>query len=203
MTDSSTKPQSNKKARYTLLAIILVSALPLAAAYFMYFTGIGVPDNTVNAGKLIAEPVSVKSLVPETFWQRIQEEKKWRILLPTSSVCTEDCQEHFYVTRQVHVRLGEKGVRLERFAINYGGGSGREYLESLADSHPQLMTVDTQQDAWKRWVYQIPQLQTYENSHFYLLVDQEGYAMMVYTDQHGNDLLKDIKRALKYSLDYQ
>jgi len=37
-----------------------------------------------------------------------------------------------------------------------------------------------------------------------LLIDQEGFAMMSYTTaQHGNELLKDIKRALKYSIDYQ
>lgn len=33
-----------------------------------------------------------------------------------------------------------------------------------------------------------------------ILIDQDGFAMMVYDNQHsGNQLLKDIKRLLKYS----
>ena len=203
MTSEINETQPNKKGRYTLLAIVFVSVLPLAAAYFVFFTGIGVPDTTVNAGTLIAKPVSVEPLVTETFWQEMQKDKKWRLLLPIPASCLEECQEHFYVTRQVHVRLGEKGLRVERFAVNHSGDSGTTYLQSITESHPQLKSVNVSPSDWRRWVNQIPLLENYSDSHFYLLVDQEGYAMMVYSGQHGNELLKDIKRALKYSLDYQ
>ncbi len=203
MTDNTNEMQPNKKARYTLLAIVFVSVLPLAAAYFVFFTGIGVPDSTVNAGTLIPKPVSVEPLVTETFWHDMDADKKWRLLLPIPEHCDEQCQEHLYVTRQVHVRLGEKGLRVERFALNHSGAEGSDYLQSIADSHPQLKSVDVSPSEWRRWASQIPLLENFSDEHFYMLVDQEGYAMMVYSGQHGNELLKDIKRALKYSLDYQ
>ena len=63
--------------------------------------------------------------------------------------------------------------------------------------------INVSDDVWRTWQQQLVLPETV-NNHYYLLVDQEGFAMMVYTSEiHGNDLLKDLKRALKFSIDYQ
>ncbi len=194
--------KKTKSGRTTLIMILVVALLPVVLAYTMFFSGVGVPENTVNKGELI-EAISLENVVDAETWQRIQEDKKWRLLLPVGKTCNEACESNYYTTRQVHVRLGEKGVRIERIALNYGGEYGRAYLDGLAETHPQLRSVTVDSSVWDSWSESLEAFKREKDSHFYMLVDQEGKAMMVYTDQHGNDLLKDIKRALKYSIDYQ
>ncbi len=195
--------QSRKKSRRTLLAILAVAALPVVAAYFAFFTGIGVPAGTVNAGALLSEALSLKALLPSEAFARLEREKKWRILLPLGETCDQQCRDNFYTTRQVHVRLGEKGTRLERLAVNYGGAAGAAILRDLKPDHPRLQQVTVERETWRQWRDTLADHRHDADAHVYLLVDQEGFAMMAYSDQHGNALLKDIKRALKYSIDYQ
>lgn len=210
MTEENTNPQTvdsqTKKPgispKTTLLLIVAVALIPMVAAYTAFFTGIGVPDNTVNNGSLI-KALSLEPLLSEEEWQRLQDEKKWRLFLPLGKSCNKSCEDNFYTTRQVHVRLGEKGLRVERYAINYGGAAGQQYLDDIKADHPILQTVTVESSAWESWSETLADFKAETESHFYLLVDQEGFAMMVYTDQHGNELLKDIKRALKFSIDYQ
>lgn len=196
--------ESNKKrSRRTLLMIVAVALLPVLAAYTMFFTGVGVPENTVNKGELLESPMSIEPLLSDEVWQKISEDRKWRLLLPVTARCNEACEANFYTTRQVHVRLGEKGVRVERYALNIDGNAGEAYLAEIADAHPQLQTVTVAGELWSDWSKPLAAYENNRDAHYYLLVDQEGIAMMVYTDQHGNDLLKDLKRALKYSIDFQ
>lgn len=200
--DQKVSIEQRNKSRLTLVMILVVAVVPVLAAYTMFFTGVGVPENTVNNGELV-KAISLEKLVDGETWQAVSEEKKWRLFLPVGEHCNQKCQDNFYTTRQVHVRLGEKGLRVERYAINYGGVKGDEYLRSIAESHPRLKRADVELSVWNEWSAPLVEFNRNADSHFYLLVDQEGFAMMAYTDQHGNDLLKDIKRALRFSIDYQ
>ena len=204
---SDVELENNTKNHRTLVAIIVVAALPVILAYVAYFTGWGVPDNTVNAGQILSRPIHVKELFAKddsALLEAISSNKKWRILLPIFENCDEICQKNLYTTRQVHIRLSEKGARLERYALNLGGEKGRAYLESIKSEYPYLKVQDANYLRWFQWIDSAQSGLSNLNQHFYFLMDQEGYAMMLYTDQqHGNELLKDLKRALKYSIDYQ
>ena len=193
-----------KKKSWPLFILLTVSILPIFAAYFMYYTGLGVPETTVNAGKLLPKAISVSNLIEQEEYESLFKIKKWRMLVPVVSPCGELCQDNLYLTRQVHVRLGEKGLRVGRIAVNLGGEEGEQYLTSLADEHPKLESVSADQNIWQQWVSQSNSELMLNSGNYYLLVDQEGNAMMAYDKtQTGNELLKDIKRALKYSIDYQ
>lgn len=204
LTQPNTREQNpqNKKGKRTLLLILLVSVLPVAAAYLAFFTGIGVPSHTVNHGALLPEPLNTKEILSASTWERISQDKKWRLFIPVTLPCEQGCQDNLYVTRQVHTRLGEKAPRLERYLINLSGSEGEQYFQQLQKDHPLLQLESVEPATWASWVAQSPFLQNQEPRPWYLLVDQEGVAMMLYRDQHGNDLLADIKRALKYSIDY-
>lgn len=192
-----------KKGKRTLLAILLASALPVVAAYVAFFTGVGVPTTTVNQGELLPEPLSTESLVSQSTWEEIGKHKKWRIFIPLALPCMQDCEDILYTTRQVHTRLGEKAARLERYVINLSGLEGEQYLADIQQQHPLLKFTTVEPAHWQVWIDQSPFLIEQASRPYYLLVDQEGFAMMHYRQQHGNDLLADIKRALKYSIDYQ
>lgn len=211
MSEATEQTQSHeekplKKNRWTLIAIMVISILPITAAYFMFFTGIGVPTHTVNNGALLPNALPVKDLFEaddHEIVRLIHEEKKWRLLIPITDECNKACEDIIYTTRQVHIRLGEKSERLERIAVNIGGASGQQYIESLAQEHPLLRSADVSKAQWDRWMAMSKANLNYADEPYYLLLDQEGFAMMSYSTQHGNLLLKDLKRALKYSIDYQ
>lgn len=208
---ASSHPQTpaNDSARRgsskVLYALLAVSLLPIAAAYFAFFTGIGVPEHTVNRGRLLAEPMNVKQLLSQgqgDFLLALQQQKKWRLLIPLTANCNEACAKILYTTRQVHIRLGEKSTRVERVAMNIDGQAGLDYFDTIKAQHPKLHLVTVTAEQWQQWLAATDN--RFTNDPFYLLVDQEGFAMMTYnTDVHGNDLLKDLKRALKFSIDYQ
>lgn len=198
--------RAQKRGKRTLMLILGVSILPIALAYLAFFTGIGIPQNTVNSGVLIPKPTKVESLVPAEFWQSMEADKKWHLMIPLGPQCNAHCEENLYTTRQVHIRLGEKSPRLDRFVVNYGGAHGEAYLKKIAQEHPQLKYVTVDPRIWQDWQAGLSDTAgdlPSDAGHHYYMLDQEGVAMMIYTDQPGNDLLKDIKRALKYSIDYQ
>ncbi|MFL0811261.1 MAG: hypothetical protein K6L76_12660 [Agarilytica sp.] len=210
MTDEIVNPTSKQDVakkkglspKSNFLLIVAVAFVPMLLAYTMFFTGLGVPEGTVNNGELI-KAQSLEGFVSDEIWQALQQKKKWRLLLPVGKTCDQSCQDSLFTTRQVHIRLGEKGIRVERYALNYGGESGAKFLDDIALEHPRLQRADVTRAQWREWSAPLEAFTVNQAKHFYFLVDQEGFAMMVYTDQHGNDLLKDIKRALKYSIDYQ
>src|SRR5690606_643971 len=93
MTDSQPDTRTATKNKKPLLAILAVSILPIAAAYFVYFSGIGMPDHTVNAGRLLS-PVSPLSQIMsgnnDDVLRKIHEDKKWPLLLPIPASCSEE-----------------------------------------------------------------------------------------------------------------
>ncbi len=194
-------PEQKRKSKRALFIMLAVAVVPIVAAYTAFYSGIGVPDNTVNKGALI-KAISLEPLVGDEMWKYFSEERKWRLIIPVGSECNAQCEQNLYSTRQVHIRLNDKGVRVERYALNIDGDLGAQYLDGLAETHPNLKRLNVERGLWDSWSAELDKFKK-EGAHFYMLADQEGYAMMVYTDQHGNELLKDIKRALRYSIDHQ
>ena len=205
--DETVIVKPNNKNKRTLLLILVVSIAPLALAYFSFFTGIGVPDNTASFGNIINPALQVESLLAEnqqTAYDDMQRDKKWHLFIPVSEQCDASCEQILYLTRQVHIRLGDKGARIDRTAINFGGANGEAYLSSIQSEHPRLKVLTVDKHVWNNWLDQSPSLSAMRDKPFYLLVDQEGFAMMTYSlDVDGGNLLKDLKRALRHSIDYQ
>lgn len=192
-----------KRSRKPLLVMLAVAILPVFGAYFAFFTGIGVPKNTVNAGVFLEPVESIEGLVGEEIWEEIQTDKKWRLLIPIAKDCSDSCNQNIYTTRQVHVRLDQKSERLQRLAVQLDPTIDLRVLKTLNEDNPRLKIINNDTELAKTWFKKVQTSLSLEKD-FYLLVDQEGRAMMAYTNaQHGNDLLKDIKRALKSSIDYQ
>jgi len=196
MTETEAKPRS----RRPLIIILVVSILPIALAYFVYFTGIGLPSRTVNAGHFIEPAKSVEALVGASTWSEFQADKKWRLIVPIGAPCDASCEKNLYTSRQVHIRLAQNSERVERYAA-MTGQLQETALAEIKKEHPRLTFLTTPVDDVNAWIDTLPDA---ISDDFYLLIDQEGRAMMSYDSSlHGNLVLKDIKRALKYSIDYQ
>lgn len=188
------------------LLILAITIVPMVTAYTIYKTGIGIPTDTVNKGELLLPATSVKSTNFYDYEQNkvdllsLSRQKKWRVIIPGNAECSSDCQEILYLTRQVHIRLGEKANRVERIYIN-----SDRFIESGTDiffrkEHPKLKHIHLGRESWQQWLGHTNISVNSMLEKKYFLVDQEGFVMMFYGVEHsGKDLLSDLKRLLKYS----
>lgn len=197
---SDNSEQARKGLPWPVIIIMAVMVLPIVAAYVAYYTGMGVSEETVNKGVLLQPPAKLSALTDKATSVPDLQERKWRLILPVTHPCDEGCQKNLFTTRQVHIRLGEKSVRVERIAANLGGDAGADFLESIHPDHPLLEFFTVSRADWDTWLANSNAPESLEQAPYYLLVDQEGFVMMYYTgNHHGNDLLDDIKRVLRYT----
>lgn len=199
---NETETKRKKPKSWPLKVMLLVTVLPIVGAYVAYFTGFGVPEDRVNEGELVAPAKNLKDLLPTAVGEvpEFANNYQWRLLIPVNGQCGELCQQNLYTTRQVHVRLGEKADRVERYAVNIGGAEGAKFVQALAAEHPLLKSFTVDEKEWQQWLQDANVPADINAEPYYLLVDQVGFAMMYYGAQHhGNQLLKDIKRVLRYS----
>ncbi|MFC6633922.1 hypothetical protein [Microbulbifer taiwanensis] len=183
------------------ISVIASVLLPILAAYVVYYTGLGMPRDTTNQGELLQTPVNISQLEftgeGELPLQLGAEKPKWRFLILPADNCDSECEKLLYTSRQVHIRLGEKADRVERLLVT-ATPLGAELQQKLQSEHPRLRIVQLPAGALQELKAQTLQGTIAESRA--LLIDQQGYAMMAYDNQHsGNQLLKDVKRLLKYS----
>lgn len=193
-----------KRNRFNGLLIITAISLPMLLAYIMFKTGLGIPTSTSNKGTLLQPARAIEELSlnnqDNTLARLISDEKKrWRILIPVTEECNEVCQNHLYISRQVHIRLAEKAYRVERVLLLLDTLSN-DAIDSLKKEHPETVMVETTPAAFNQWLNKTNLPLSAEN--YYYLIDQSGFAMMHYDIHHkGQDLLDDVKKLLKFTYD--
>ncbi|SHF34399.1 hypothetical protein SAMN04487965_1988 [Microbulbifer donghaiensis] len=183
------------------VSVVASVLLPIVAAYIVFYTGVGMPTGTINQGELLQPPVNINQL---TFTdgdgaplQLGEGHPKWRYLILPGAECAAECEQLLYTSRQVHVRLGEKADRVERLLVTATPLTDEEQ-EKLRREHPRLRIVQQPPESLLELQQQTALANIAETK--LLLIDQRGFAMMAYDNHHsGNELLKDIKRLLKYS----
>lgn len=199
---TNSEAKAKKSNRWQLWAILLVTVVPIVAAYVAYFTGAGVPQERVNQGELLTPAKNVADLLASAEGELpdFNNNYDWFLLLPITAQCDSACQKNLYVTRQVHIRLSDKADQVQRYAVNLAGAEGEALIQSLRDEHPLLKSFSVDKQQWRQWLQGTNAPADVQAAPYYLLVDQVGFAMMYYGVQHeGNQLLKDIKRVLRYS----
>ncbi|MFL0798641.1 MAG: hypothetical protein K6L73_14260 [Cellvibrionaceae bacterium] len=196
---------SVRRSQWQMLGVLSAVFVPMVIAYTLFKTQLGIPDGTINKGELLPVPQQMSELMMSnldgTPWSANEMKDKWWMVIPVTADCGESCQQSLWVTRQVRTRLNEKRIRVKRLALLLDGAN---VPEALVEEHPDL--------AWKRaddyQQWSRPQLRPTSGPALletapqrgYFVVDQQGWAMMTYDSrQSGNDLLKDIKRLLRYS----
>lgn len=195
---------AQRRGRILGASVMLVVLLPMVIAYGVYFTGIGMPTGTINKGELLTPPVPISAWQLRTqsgdAWVLDEQPTKWRLLIPGAASCDQACQDNLYLTRQVHIRLGEKGLRVERFYLLTDESLSNSLSEHLEREHATAKVLHVDEEAMRASLAStnLPGDPVEEGRYF--LMDQEGFVMMSYdAEQSGNDLLKDIKRMLRYS----
>lgn len=196
--------KDDKKRSWSNIFLMLAISLPMIAAYVMYATGIGIPTGTVNKGDLLLPATSIASLAATksdgSSALDIGERKLWRVITVGNDSCSEECKNLLYLSRQVHIRLGEKSVRVERLFLHTGSSYSADFSQWLSTEHPQLVQARVDAEQWRTLMAGSSIAEhRLDGSHIYI-IDQEGFAMLSFNSQHeGADLLTDLKRLLRYS----
>lgn len=198
-TENSIRPNKGI-GNWQAVLLFVVIALPMILALLIYKTGIGAPGSTINEGVLLtpAKQVDAYTRADADGQSLLASGKKWRLLIPYNATCDEACLSNLYITRQVHIRLGEKARRVERVLVSLDGMTPT--LEKLLLEHPRLRVMPVDSSAYSSWLAATSLPEGSEVLQHYFLVDENGFAMMAYNADHdGNKLLKDIKRVLKFT----
>lgn len=202
-TDQQTQAPNAKRGRLTAAALMLTVALPMLLAYLLYATGLGLPDTTVNQGELLSPPQGFADWAPRHLggdsWERPAEPKRWRLLVPISGDCRGHCRDNLYLTRQVHLRLAQKAYRVKRLILVEGplDAETADYIEA---EHPGVELLRVDSAAMAQSLSEAGRPDKAHTDGEYYLMDQDGFVMMAYNPGHtGEQLLKDIKRLLRYS----
>ncbi|HEV8077211.1 MAG TPA: hypothetical protein VGP45_02380 [Marinobacter sp.] len=208
MNDATTQTYDNaqqRRGRIIAAAIMLIVALPMIVASVIYHTGIGMPTGTVNKGDLLSPPQSIDQLqlrdADGNPWQADTERKRWRMLIPATGQCDEQCQQNLYITRQVHVRLGKDAYRVERLFVLLDDTLDVEMQDFFREEHPGLVVLNTESARLNDLLAatDLAGINPVAEGR-YFLVDQNGYLMMSYNPEHtGKELLADVKKMLKVS----
>ena len=194
-------PQGNRWSSWLLLAAI---TLPMIMAYVVFSTGWGIPTDTINKGDLVVPATSIEALPIVDREGRsvdlLSGKKMWRWLIVGNNQCDDQCQNNLYLSRQVHIRLGEKAIRLERLYLNTEPRFSSEFSDQLSKEHPKLKQLHIDAGDWSQLLSATSASESSLSEKSLFVVDQEGFVMMSYDRSHaGADLLDDIKRLLKYS----
>lgn len=189
------KTQS-KSNRWQALLIFLIPAVAMGAAWFMYFTGMGIPDSRTNKGELIVPPVAFAQLSLKAAKTPVgldQLAGKWGVLVFGSISCEQQgCQDSLYKTRQVHIALGKDADRLIRL---YVAPDAPVVSEMLNTEHPEVMWLNADSKQVLKALY----THVWPENRFYI-IDPLGNIMMQYSpEQAGGELLKDLKKLMKAS----
>lgn len=180
----------NKKSRMTLIALIAVCVLPVAASYFAFY--VWKPDARMNYGTLVSPTLLPEAPLMNLAGEPVAREQltgKWTYLVVAPSACNDACQEALYLTRQIRTAQAKEMDRVHRIWLVTDSGMPDGKLLSAHEG----MGVLVANDAWReRFAFDgLPRV---------WLVDPQGYVMMRYPDSlEAKRMIKDLGRLLKYS----
>jgi cytochrome oxidase Cu insertion factor (SCO1/SenC/PrrC family) len=191
-----------KRGIFPLLAMIVVFAAPVIAAWFFYLNPDYRPAGRTNKGELISPVVSLpadlglRTLEGADFDPAVLE-GKWTLVYLDAGECGDHCKSRLVDLRQIRLAVGESQMNVDRLWIladppgpdrmpDLGGGfDGMKVAMADAAAEGRLLgLLGEGADALGR-VY---------------ILDPMGNLMMRYAqDAPAEDTLKDMERLLKAS----
>ena len=198
---------SEKKKNWLINSIWLITIVPLAIAWYMAFTGTGLPGSTKNKGELMPSGL----VVPQ---QLIDAQQSHLGIVVVSDQCNDLCQQQVYRAQQLYLSMGKHAERLQTVWVS--NDTRRETTEltvnvafkkpgGQAGQSTGLITMETEfkkmaqinDNATFRW-FNYNQVPWQDHSIFF--VDPNGILVLRFDPElPGRDMMSDIKWLLKAS----
>jgi hypothetical protein len=172
--------------RRTLILLLALFLLPLAASFVLYYATGWRPQGTSNHGVLISPVIPLDdAAAPLT--------GKWSMLVVGTGACDEDCRRTLVFARQTRLSLNEEMDRVSRVFLATDGGLDQSWLDS---EHPGLKVID----AGAGHAALLARIPSQGREHSVFIVDPLGNLVMRYDSREDpKGLLSDMKKLLKLS----
>jgi len=211
------------QTRNTRLIFLSIVGIPvmvvLAATWLWFFVARGDLDlvailGTSNHGSLVQPPRSLDEgnlldSAGATF-SYSDLPPQWTFLVPGKGVCRVDCENLLYLTRQIHLAMGNELRRIRRFYVSDSAVSEAVFdVDVLSNRRPaptdfgQYMEVE--QLGMRTFTlpsdkYASLFAEVYDDPTTWYLVDPAGWIMMSYTSETSYKMvIADLKFLLKNS----
>jgi hypothetical protein len=195
-----------KSSRRQFLLLLAIFAMPVLAAYVVYFLLPGLrPSGTTNYGQLVqptARPLPALSLAdadgkpePANLFKG-----KWSMVYLAPADCAETCKGRVYHSRQIRTALDRDARRLQRVYIAPDAAALAAAKALLGVEHPDLvLAADNGAPGSRAADFFQP-----APADSLLMVDPLGNWFMVYAPKPDavadfKGILKDLKKLLKQS----
>ena len=198
-TPPAPSPADVARGRRTLLGLAALFFVPLAVAFWLYYSGGWRPEGSTNHGELIDPPRPLEdaafTLADGTTSARAGLLRdKWTLVYIGGGRCDEACQRALWVMRQTRLLLAEDMSRVQRVFIATRECCNTEFLEK---EHPGLDVVQPLDPAALEVVARFPE-QGRGTGVF--IVDPLGNLMMRFdSSRDPKGLLQDLEKLLKLS----
>ena len=155
-----------------------------------------------NQGYLIQPPVQLSKLAltsskeADNIWHG-----KWTMVIRGGEDCDQGCLDTLLLSRQIHIRLNKEANRTQRLYLSDAAALSPSLSEHLAAEHHYLTVAYSDSPSLAPLDQAVlTTAEARQSEAKFILVDPEGWAMMVYSAEHdGAAVLKDLKYLLKYS----
>ena len=190
----NTPPQpEGRKARYTLLMLLAVFALPLLVAWIFTMGPLDWrPTKTVNYGVLLAPPLRLNSYgVTDVTGAAltVAVARNWFLVVLRNTACSESCQGLLQIAERIQIAVGRDIHRVNLALL------GPDHNVPVPNGQSWLLPVDGKLVDALRQATGEPQLET-----ALLIVDHQGVVVLMYPPtEDGLGALHDIKRLLRAS----
>lgn len=203
---STVSPKQVKINRMKLLVLLAIPISMLGLAYFVYFTGIGMPEGTSNKGVLINPPIQLNELAAEGEGSLLPKDNAlWSFAVIGDEQCLDSCAERLYLTRQIKTSLHKYSEKMQRLYLNVSGKPLSDQLAALIEKeHPGLIVKSIDKHRLDTLLASQAAAQASDPNADFYFVDRQGFSMLYYTPKHTyKDAIKDVKFLLKHAPDEQ
>jgi hypothetical protein len=193
---SARSAASTRAGRWKMLALLLVSAAPVVASYFMYY--VVRPEGRRNYGELVNPQRPLPAFTGiDTQGQSVplaQLKDQWLLISVADSACDAACQEHLYLQRQLRETLGKERDRLDWVWLRTGAAPLTEALQQ-ATAPAVVLQVDAAQLA--TWLEPAPGQRL--EDHLYVVDPLGNWMMRFPANLDAKQAKRDLERLLRAS----
>ena len=184
------------KGFITALLIFLTPIIVITVSTVWYYSGYG-PEEKVNYGRLLSEPIDVGTLDLELDYQNLNVdsmERKWMLVHFINDPGLESCADLIYVARQVNVLLARQQTRVKRYIA--APLEVKPKLENFFTTYPDLNFIEVKDQSTTIQEFKKNGIDPFAQPNMFV-IDPIGNIILHYSGEvDGKKLLADLKKLL-------
>ncbi len=179
-----------RKPHHILITLIILFAIPIYLAIWMYRHDIILSGRTTNHGTLIQPPLSLKQL-------QLSTNQKWTLMLFEPSSCSKICRVKLHYLRQMQKASGKNQNRVQRMVLTF---QAAPELMSITGIYPNLLIASVEKASFIKLINTKKSLNFATQANTVFIADPNGNIMMAYPpNTKPMNIFKDLKHLLRLS----